>query len=375
MRRALLIGVVFVAGCGGGGGGGSSSPAKTTTVQTTKVVQAKGGAAAIDAEGIYAREAPGVVTIFTGGANGGLGSGFVLNGRGEIATNAHVVTEGEDDPKAVDEVYVEFADGNRVPARIKGFDPDADVALIKVDPAGLDLHPLQLGDSDDVNVGAPVAAIGSPFGERQSMSVGIVSATDRDVQSLTDFRIAGAIQTDAAINPGNSGGPLVDSAGRVLGLNQQIETDSGTGSGVGFAVPIDLAKHSLGQLREQGRVDYAYLGVSTQAVYPQLAERFKLGTKTGAWVQAMVDGGPADRAGLRSGDVSDQQTFQAEPVRPGGDVIVKIGSIDVADPGDLSRAVSRLVPGETVPVVVYRGSEKRTLQVKLAERPDDQQGG
>ncbi len=371
MRRLLAFGaVVAVAGCGGGG---SSSP-KTTTVQTTKVVQSQGTAAGLDAEGIYAREAPGVVTVFTAGKDGesgGLGSGFVLNGRGEIATNAHVVTEGERDPKVVDEVYVEFADGNRVSARIKGFDPDADVALIKVDPTGLDLHPLPLGDSDKVRVGASVAAIGSPFGERQSMSVGIVSATDRDVQSLTKFRIAGAIQTDAAINPGNSGGPLVDARGRVLGLNQQIESESGTSAGVGFAVPIDLAKRSIAQLREQGHVDYAYLGVSTVDVYPQLAEKFDLAVKKGAWVQTVTDDGPAQAAGLKAGSEADEERFQAQSVIPGGDVIVRIAGRDVSEPTALAGVVARLSPGETVPVVVYRGGKKRTVQVKLAKRPDD----
>ncbi len=364
---------VFVAGCGGGDKKASSSSSKTTTVQTTKVVQSQGTDAGLDAEGIYEREAPGVVTIFTAGVNGGLGSGFVLNGRGEIATNAHVVTEGEegDDIKAVDEVYVEFADGNRVPAEIKGFDPDADVALIKVDPAGLDLHPLPLGKIGSVKVGAPVAAIGSPFGERQSMSVGIVSAVDRDVKSLTKFTIAGAIQTDAAINPGNSGGPLVDARGRVLGLNQQIESESGSGAGVGFAVPIDLAERSIAQLREQGKVDYAYLGVSTVDVYPQLADKFDLGTDTGAWIQTINDGGPAEAAGLRAGEEGDNERFQAQTVIPGGDVIVAIDGQPVDAPNALGRVVARLSPGQKVAVDVFRDGKKRTVQVKLAKRPDD----
>ena len=163
-------------------------------------------------------EAPGVVTVVSmfddGTADGsgtGVGSGFVLDGDGEIATNAHVVTTGEvPDLRKANNVYVEFADGNQVEAEIKGYDPDVDVALVKVDPEGLTLRPLPLGDSDRVDVGEPVAAIGSPFNERQSLSIGVVSAIDRSIDSLTAFDIAGAIQTDAAINPGNSGGPLVD---------------------------------------------------------------------------------------------------------------------------------------------------------------------
>ena len=169
--------------------------------------------------------------VFGGGGGVGQGSGFVISDEGEILTNAHVVTDaeasGNADINAAKEVYVQFADRNQVPAQVIGFDPYADVALIKVNPDGLDIQPLELGDLNDVAVGAPVAAIGSPFGEEQSLSTGIISATDRSIESLTEFRIDGAIQTDASINPGNSGGPLLDSDATVIGLNQQINTDFG----------------------------------------------------------------------------------------------------------------------------------------------------
>jgi S1-C subfamily serine protease len=214
-----------------------------------------------------------------------------------------------------------------------------------------------------------VAAIGSPFGEQQSLSVGIVSATDRDVDSLTKFQISGAIQTDAAINPGNSGGPLVDADGEVLGLNQQIETESGTSAGVGFAVPIDLAKRSIAQLREQGKVDYAFIGVSTTDVYPQLARKYDLGTDTGAWVQTVSPDGPADDAGIRAGSGGDEERFQAQAVIPGGDVITAIAGQQLKGPNDLGRVVARLQPGRTVPIVIERDGKQRTLRVKLAERP------
>ncbi len=374
MRRAgaLLAGLgLLLAGCGGGS---KANATKTTTTRVEVVKGSDSGAAAFDPQAIYKREAPGVVTIFSvsglTAGGGGLGSGFVLNGEGEIATNTHVVTEGKDQAiKKVGHVYVEFSDGNRVPARILGIDPDADVALLKIDPAGLNLHPLPLGDSDKVDVGEPVAAMGSPFGEQQSLSVGVVSAIDRSVDSLTKFQISGAIQTDAAINPGNSGGPLVNGAGEVLGLNQQIQSQSGGGEGVGFAVPIDLAKRSIGQLREQGRVDYAYLGVSTAPVYPQLAQHFRLPVKRGAWVQTVTAGGPAEKAGIRGGRPG-EEAFQAERVRVGGDVIVKVGAQPVNDSSDLAVDVARLQPGQTVPVVFYRGSQKRTIEVKLAKRPE-----
>ena len=234
-----------------------------------------------------------------GGGGGGIGSGFILNGEGELATNAHVVTQGEGkNLQRAREVYVEFADGNRVPAKIVGADPNADVALLKIDPKGLTLRPLPLGVSSQVQVGSPVAAIGSPFGERQSLSVGVVSAIDRDIQSLNgQFAIPGAIQTDAAINPGNSGGPLVDAGGKVIGINQQIKTNSGGGEGVGFAVPVDVVKRSLGALRETGDAHYAYLGVGSVPLFPQLVDRFKLPVDKGAWVQDVQPGTPADRAG------------------------------------------------------------------------------
>ena len=195
------------------------------------------------------------------GGEGGQGSGFVLDDEGYIATNAHVVTKEDDNSARAERVFVQFPDGNRVPAEIVGHDPNADVALLKVEPSGLELTPLRLGRSAGLQVGEPVAAIGSPFGEEQSLSVGVVSALDRNIQSLTRFGIGDAIQTDAAINPGNSGGPLLDAHGRVIGINAQIKSQSGGGEGVGFAIPVDAVRRSLAELREDGRVEYGYLGV------------------------------------------------------------------------------------------------------------------
>ncbi|HSD80202.1 MAG TPA: trypsin-like peptidase domain-containing protein, partial [Solirubrobacteraceae bacterium] len=260
--------------CGGGDGGTTTQ----TVERRTRVEVLPGpsgsartsrGATRFDPAAIYRRESPGVVTVISAGlqgdpaATGGLGSGFVVSGAGEIATNAHVVTSGTGRAiRAADRVYVRFKDRNQVPARIVGFDPFADVALLRVDPAGLTLRPLPLGSTRDLVVGSPVAAIGSPFGEEQSLSVGVISATDRSIESLTGFATTGAVQTDAAVNKGNSGGPLLDAGGRVLGINSQIRTDTGEGSGVGFAVPVDVVRRSLQQLRRDGRVRYAYLGVA-----------------------------------------------------------------------------------------------------------------
>jgi S1-C subfamily serine protease len=379
---AALAALVGAAGCGFGGDddGDGEGSARTTTTTRVEVIDGLGGDGdGFDAQAIYKEEAPGVVTVISlfGGdsledlddASGGVGSGFVLNGEGEIATNAHVVTTGKvPDLREARTVYVEFADGNQVEADVKGYDPESDVALLHVDPKGLTLRPLPLGSSEKVQVGTPVAAIGSPFSERQSLSVGVVSAVDRSISGLTAFQIAGAIQTDAAINPGNSGGPLVDPDGKVIGINQQIKTNTGGGEGVGFAVPVDVAKRSLEQLRSDGKVSYAYIGVETVPIYPQLRDRFDLPVGKGAWVQDIVDDGPADDAGVRGG--ADRETvFQVRSYHSGGDVITSIDGRPVDDPDDLSRAVALLDPGETVALEAWRDGEHREVRIKLGSRP------
>ena len=246
-------------------------------------------------------------------------------------------------------------------------DPNADIALLRVQRGGLTLRPLSFGASREVKVGAPVAAIGSPYGEPQSLSVGIISGIDRTIDSLTGFTISGAIQTDAAINRGNSGGPLVDGRGRVLGVNSQIRSTGGGGEGVGFAVPVDMVRRSVSALRRDGKVEYAYLGIETAPVYPQLAKRFELETDTGAWVQAVNDGGPADDGGLRGGD--DRARFQASTYRTGGDVIIGLGGRPVRDPDELGQALQRVAPGDEVPVVVVRDGERQTVTVTVGKRP------
>ena len=383
---ALAIGGGTIAGCslGGDDEGGSASQDGQTTTTRVQVVEGQGGADGkrFDSQAIFENEGQGVVTVISlfgtgglesilggGGGGGGVGSGFVLNGEGEVATNAHVVTQGEgENIQRAREVYVEFADGNRVEAEIVGQDPNADIALLKIDPKGLTLRPLPLGSSADVKTGAPVAAIGSPFGERQSLSVGVVSAVDRDIQSLNgEFAIPGAIQTDAAINPGNSGGPLVDAAGKVIGVNQQIKTNSGGGEGVGFAVPVDIVKRSLGALRETGEAPYAYLGVGSVPLYPQLVERFDLGVDKGAWVQEVQPGSPADRAGLRGG--RGEVRFQVQSYAQGGDIITRVEDKPIEDANDLSAAVAQFQPGQEVTVEVHRGGDTEEIEVELDERP------
>jgi S1-C subfamily serine protease len=376
---ALLL---SAAGCDVNGGSGasddSSAPRKVTTTRV-QVVEGLGRNGAFDPAAIYRRLSPGVVTIlsifgggtslFEDGGEGGQGSGFVIDGDGYIATNAHVVTtERDNKTDQADRVYVEFSDGNRVPATIVGHDPNADVALLKVDPQGLSLTPLRLGESASLAVGDPVAAIGSPFGERQSLTIGVISALDRTIQSLTQFEIGDAIQTDAAINPGNSGGPLLDAEGRVIGINAQIKSQSGGGEGVGFAIPVDTVRRSLHELRDKGRVDYGYLGVETLTVWPQLAERLELGVDTGALVQQVVDGSPAEEAGLQAGD--DEITFQGQSdIGTGGDLIVGVDGKKLTREHDLADEIADHSTGEHVRLSLIRDGERRTVDVELGKRP------
>ena len=387
MRRAaaaaaaalLLLGAGCDVNDSGGADDESSGPQKVTTTRV-QVVEGLGKEGSFDPAAIYDRLSPGVVTIlsiFNGGSSllgdggeGGQGSGFVIDGDGYIATNAHVVTSQRADasPDRADQVFVEFSDGNRVPARIVGDDPNADVALLKVDPENLSLTPLHLGESHSISVGEPVAAIGSPFGERQSLSIGVVSALDRTIQSLTQFEIGDAIQTDAAINPGNSGGPLLDAEGRVIGINAQIKSQSGGGEGVGFAIPVDAVRRSLRELRHDGRVDYGYLGVESLTVWPQLAERLGLDVKTGALVQKVVDDSPAADAGIQAGD--DEITFQGQDqIATGGDLIVGVNGREFTREHDLADEISDHSAGDHVRLSVIRDGRRRTIEVELGSRP------
>ena len=384
-RPAIAAAVAAVAialgACGDdeSGSGVASSPGGTSA--KTPTVAINNAVAGFDAQRLYADAVPSVVTILSVlgdsgavGARAGQGSGFVISDAGEIVTNAHVVTDAGntsiEDPSTIEEatqVFVEFGDRNQVPAEILGFDPNADVALIKVDPDGLDLDPIELGDSEAIEVGAPVAAIGSPFGQERSLSTGIISATDRSIESLTQFQIDGAIQTDASINPGNSGGPLIGADGRVLGVNQQINTTSGGNEGVGFAVPINLAKRSIEQLRSDGEVAYPYIGVATQTLYPQLADKLEVDTDSGALVNDVTEGSPAEEAGLETGD--DEFRFQAQRVLGGGDVIIEADGEPLLDDGDLSRAILDKKPGDTVTLKIIRDGDEMDVDVELGSRP------
>lgn len=395
MRSGAVVAVAFAAALLGGaaalllGAATGLTDGTTTTVAVPAASVSSPGDTTVvpplpgnrfDPAAIYARRASGVVTLYADlGADGlSQGSGFVVADDGTILTNAHVVTNVASLPQGAppaevvgaDKLFVEFKDGDRAPARIVGWDLFSDVAVVKVDPGAHALVAVPLGDSSAVVVGSPVAAIGSPFNEQSSLSVGVVSAVDRSIASLTSsYRVAGAIQTDAPINRGNSGGPLFDARGRVIGINAQIRSNSGTAEGVGFAIPINVARRAMEQLIRTGRVSYAYIGITTQDVTPGLARRFGLGSERGALVSQVEPGTPAARAGIRG--ATRTENWNGMRVWLGGDLVVRIGSLPIASAQDVSRAVTALDPGERVQITVLRrGTRRETLQVKLGERPD-----
>src|ERR671922_644756 len=291
---------------------------------------------------IYKAEGRGVVQVrATGVSNDSVfglpdqgesatGSGFLVDRDGTIITDSHVV-------EGADNVTIRVGEGSdSIPAEVKGRDPSTDLAVLKVNPDKIkDIHVLPLGSSKQVRVGDPVVAIGNPFGFQRTVTTGIVSAKQREIQAPNGFPIRNVIQTDASINPGNSGGPLLDADGRVIGITSQIATGGGNGSvGIRFAVPIDTAKDLLPKLKQGGKIERAYLGVKMADVNAQLARDLNLPVKHGALIQTVVPGGPADKAGLRGG-----RTETTEGITAGGDLIVKVDGKEVRDGAAVGNAI------------------------------------
>jgi S1-C subfamily serine protease len=338
---------------------------------------------AFDPAAIYAERSAGVVTIFSVFGSGGSttaaqGSGFVVSRDGVILTNSHVITtagEGAASARPADSVYVEFRDRDRVAARIVGWDVFDDVGVIRVDPKAHVLAPLPLGDSGRVVVGEPVAAIGSPFGNENSLAVGVVSATERSIESLTSqYNLVDAIQVDAPINHGNSGGPLFDARGYVIGINAQIRSDTGNAEGVGFAVPINAARRSMEQLLATGKVAYAYVGVTSEDLTPGIARRFGYPVRYGAVITSVRPGSPGARAGLRGG--SGERDFNGATFTIGGDVLVAVDGRAVRSASDVVRIVtSRLRPGQASTFTIFRDGKRRSVRVVLDDRPQNPDGG
>jgi len=341
-------------------------PTRTVTVGTTT------STSGFSAARIFAARSPGVVTVFAYfGGVGSQGSGFVVDRRGTILTNAHVITNAGETTGAVQPastVYVEFADHDRVAARIVGWDVFDDVGVLRVDPGTHPLAPLPLGRSASVVVGQPVAAIGSPLGNADSLAVGVVSAVRRSIAALTapSFQLSDAIQTDAPLAHGSSGGPLLDAAGRVIGINAQIRSDQGGSAGIGFAVPIDAARRSLRQLLTKGHSTYAYAGLQSEDLTPSLAHHLHLPVEHGALVDRVTPGGPADRAGLHGGTA--QESFLGETIWRGGDVITAVDGTVVTDADSLVRIVTSLEPGTLARFSIVRGDGRRVVAVRLGAR-------
>jgi putative serine protease PepD len=309
----------------------------TTTVERSAQERASASSGLTTGE-IYRRAAPGVVEISAGGdepfdGGGATGTGFVIDDEGHIITNHHVVAGSES-------VEVTFSNGEEARARVVGSDASTDIALLELEDASRELSPLELDSSESLRIGDPVVAIGSPFGLQGTVTAGIVSALDREIQAPDGFTIDGAIQTDAALNSGNSGGPLLDSRGRVVGVNSQIESRTGGNVGIGYAVPIDTARRVVDQLLEDGQVQHAYLGVRLEEA------------ADGVRLAEVVPGAPADDAGLEDGDV-----------------VTEAGGEAVESVADLRAAVSARQPGETLTLEIRRDGDPRTVQVELAERP------
>ena len=380
MRLPVFALVSAVAGglvaLGIGRGAGLFDAATTTVVAPgpprTVTLNEASRSTGFSAARIFADRAPGVVTVFAyfGGA-GSQGSGFVVDRNGTILTNAHVITNAGETTGTVQPastVYVEFADHDRIVARIVGWDVFDDVGVLRIDSGAHPLAPLPLGRSASVVVGQPVAAIGSPLGNADSLAVGVVSAVRRSIAALTapSFQLSDAIQTDAPLAHGSSGGPLLDAAGRVIGINAQIRTDQGSSAGIGFAVPIDAARRSLRQLLTKGHSTYAYAGVQTEDLTPSLAQHLHLPVEHGALVDRVTPGGPADRAGLRGGTT--QEPFLGETIWRGGDVVTAVNGTPVLDANGLVRIVTSLEPGTTARFAIVRRDGRHVVPVELGAR-------
>ena len=291
----------------------------------------------------------------------GAGSGFVIDPKGYILTNYHVVADAEKIEVLLGDQHAQ----SRYSAKLVGADQRNDVALLKIDPKGAKLPVLPLGDSSTLQVGQKVLAIGNPFGFQSTLTTGVVSALGRTVQTGQNTFIEDAIQTDAAINRGNSGGPLLDSRGQVIGINSAIYSPTGTAAGVGFAIPINLAKRIAHDLITEGRVRRATLGAEVTPLFEDLANYLKFPVKQGLLIERVVPGGPAARAGLRGG--SSPVTDGLRRYMTGGDLIVSVDGKPVATQLDLNLALNRKRPGDTVEVGIYRGQQKMEVRVALGE--------
>jgi S1-C subfamily serine protease len=292
------------------------------------------------------------------------GSGFVIDSEGHVLTNNHVI-------EGADRIQVKLgASDKNYQAKVVGADPASDLALLKVEAPADQLHPLTLGKSSEMEVGDPVVAIGNPFGLDRTVTSGIVSALQRQIEAPDGFSITNVIQTDAAINPGNSGGPLINAEGEVIGINSQIATGGGGNGnvGIGFAIPIDTARSEIRQLISSGEVEHAFIGISGGTITPELAKAINLPVKEGVIVQTVVKGGPAAKAGIEAGTTS--ATIDGAEVRLGGDIITEVDGKKVAGMDALVEIINKAKPGDSLELTILRDGSTKTATVTLGDRPD-----
>ena len=312
---------------------------------------------------LYARVSPAVVCVTAPQRFGEcIGSGFVLDAEGHIVTNDHVA-------QAAEELLVTLADEHTVPAVVVGSDPGSDLAVLKIDVPPEELVVAELGDSASLRVGQRAIAIGNPFGLERTITTGVISSLGRTLnRNDSDFQIADLIQTDAAINPGNSGGPLLDSQGKVIGINSAIASESGTNSGVGFAIPVDILKRVAPELIAQGRYRHPWIGVTGRSISPEMVEAADLPVDTGVLIFEVEPGSPADKAGLRGGE--QQIVISGLPILVGGDILVAIDQVEVKRFDDVVNYLgSRTSVGDQVTLTVIRETGNVELSVTLEERP------
>jgi S1-C subfamily serine protease len=347
------------------GGGSTTTREVVSTSQTTPAASVTSNESGNSINQIYKADGGGVAFIESKVTEGvDSGSGIVLDDEGHILTNNHVVEGGNEITVSLE------AEGTAYPATVVGTEPNSDLALLKIEAPASKLHPLKLGDSDNVEVGDPVVAIGNPFDLQRTVTSGIVSALQREIQAPNGVTIDNVIQTDAAINPGNSGGPLINSAGEVIGINSQIET-GGEGDegnvGIGFSIPINTAKEEISQLESGTSDEHGYLGVSAATITPELAQAFNLPVEEGVLVQTVEEGGPAAEAGIKG--ASTAATVEGQEFGLGGDIITAVNGEAIASTEDLIEKIEDGKPGETVELSVIQEEKTATVSVKLAERP------
>ena len=295
---------------------------------------------------------------------GGTGSGSIIDSRGYILTNYHVVKDAY-------KVFINLYDGSQYEGQVIGNDPENDLSVVEFDPEGKELVTVPFGSSGDLRVGQIVLAIGNPFGYDRTLTTGIVSGLGRPVRTSRNLVIRDMIQTDASINPGNSGGPLLNTLGKMVGINTMIYSPSGGSVGIGFAVPVDTARRVVPQLIEYGKVQRGWIEVVPVQLEPSIVRYGKLSISKGVMVSKVVPGSTADTAGIRGGDQSNPVRYGNSIIYFGGDIITGVDGMEVATLSDLFSALEDNQPGETVQVTIIRKGRERTLPVTLAERPSE----